>query len=142
MFTQDVEVDVSFNNDGNFKEAEVEFNVSCCCTVLPDCICTYIPFLMQPPRLCEFQSSHYVLSYTDGYMTWPSLHPVFITDTSQQIKEKIVTGIEINTEYTVTVTVLTGSGNLSSSTTFSEFHITMSTTIIHNSLLYTVALYM
>ena len=77
-----------------------------------------MPFLMQPPRLCKFQSSHYTLSYTDGYKTWSSLHPVFITDTSQQIKEKIVTGIEINTEYTVTVTVLTDSGNLSSSTIY------------------------
>ena len=73
----------------------------------------YILFL-QPPRLCSFQSSSYVLSYTDGNETW-SNEPVVIIDARQLIREKIESGIKTNKDYNVTVTVFTGSANLSSS---------------------------
>ena len=73
----------------------------------------------QPPRLCEFQSSRYILNYSDGNETW-SNDPMIITDTSQLIKDKIESGIEIDTDYTVTVTVIADFGNLSPSATFSK----------------------
>jgi hypothetical protein len=77
-----------------------------------------IKVLFTPPKLCEFQNSSYVLSYSDGDKTWSSrLDPVPITDTSQQINEEIVFGIEMNREYTITVTVFNDFGSLSSSAT-------------------------
>ena len=43
-----------------------------------------------------------------------------ITDTSQPIKEEIESGIDMYTMYTVTVTVFTDFGNLSSNATFGK----------------------
>ena len=43
-----------------------------------------------------------------------------ITDTSQPIKEEIESGIDMYTMYTVTVTVFTDFGNISSNATFGK----------------------
>ena len=75
--------------------------------------------LYQPPRLCEFQSSWYIVSYTDGNYTWWS-NAVVIIDTSQLIREDISSDIKANIHYTITITVITASGNLTSNATISK----------------------
>ena len=60
-----------------------------------------------------------MLTFTDGNATW-STDPQTITDTSEQVKEEIETGFEIEKKYTVTVTVITIYGNSTSSASFSE----------------------
>lgn len=73
----------------------------------------------QPPPLCSFQSTSYIMSFTSGSESW-SRDPVVITDTSQPVKEDIETGFVLNKNYTVAVTVFMEHANLTSSANFSE----------------------
>lgn len=74
---------------------------------------------MQPPKLCSFQSSSYVMSFTSETETW-SRDMVTITDSSERVKVDIEKGFILNRNYTVVVTVITESGNITSSANFSE----------------------
>ena len=72
--------------------------------------------------MCEFQSSSYILTVSDGNeIIWSNSHdPVEITDPAQQVKVEIESGLVVNTDYNATVTVFTPYANISSSTTISE----------------------
>jgi hypothetical protein len=94
-FEQDVTAETTFESNGNFKHFEIEF---------------------KPPKLCDFQDSSYVLSYTGGNKSWVH-HPVAIRDTGWVVKEEIESEMRPNTEYTITVTVITDSHNITSNTT-------------------------
>ena len=80
-------------------------------------------YISQPPLVCKFQSSSYILTVSDGNeIIWSnSRDPVGITDPNQQVKVEIESGLEVNTEYNATVTVFTPYANISSSATFSEY---------------------
>ena len=90
----------------------------------------YICIYTQPPDLCDFQSASYIISFISGNKSW-SREPVPLNSTSygQQVKEDIETGFVLNTNYTVTVTLIMEHANLSSSDDFSKF---TSTTISNN----------
>ena len=107
--------------DGEIKELEITFTVSCACQymhVLYPHLLSHI--LSQPPQLCSFQSAYYMLSFTsDGNETW-SREPVAISDTSQPVKEDIETGFVLNVNYIVTVTVFMEHRNITSAANFSE----------------------
>ena len=72
--------------------------------------------------MCEFQSSSYILTVSDGNeIIWSnSRDPVEITDPMQQVKVEIEYGLKVNTKYNATVTVFTPYANISSSATFCE----------------------
>ena len=73
----------------------------------------------QPPMLCEFQNATYVLTLDDDNVTW-STRPKAITNTSQQVEEDIESGLDRDKYYTVTVTVTTDYGTITSSANFSK----------------------
>ena len=79
--------------------------------------------MLQPPLLCEFQSSSYTLTVSvsggDEIVWSNSQDPVEITDPNQQVKEEIESGLAVNTDYITTVTLFTPYGNISSSASFS-----------------------
>ena len=86
--------------------------------------CLFFLFFLniKPPALCEFQIASYVLSYTDGRDTW-SVDPEPFTP-GEVIKDEIETesnGIVLEREYTLTATVITEYGNVSSHTVFGKF---------------------
>ena len=69
-----------------------------------------------------------MLSYTAGNESWS--HESFpILDTSHVVKEEISSDVRADTVYTITVTVLTESGNLSSNTTAQYMKPTSESTI-------------
>ena len=69
-----------------------------------------------------------MLSYTAGNESWS--HESFaILDTSRVVKEEISSDVRADTVYTITVTVLTESGNLSSNTTAQYMKPTSESTI-------------
>lgn len=78
-----------------------------------------LPPLPQPPELCEYQmkTARYLLTISDGVRNW-TVRPqslsrdVVFSDRGQQFVR--------DQEYTVTATVITNQGNVSSTTNFSE----------------------
>ena len=62
----------------------------------------------------------YQLTFTDGRSSW-STDTKLIYNTHQSINEEITSGIEKDRDYTITVTVSTLYGNVSSSTNFSKY---------------------
>ena len=113
-FEQDVTAETTFESDGNFKHFEIEFKVRSLSSAHNQNL--VIHFQLQPPKLCDFQDSSYVLSYTGGNQSWVH-HPVAIRDTGWVVKEEIESEMRPNTEYTITVTVITDSRNITSNTT-------------------------
>lgn len=77
----------------------------------------------QPPQLCDFQSTSYVMSFSSSDSETWSRDAITITDTTQPVKEDIETGFVLNKNYTVTVTVLMDHGNITSTTNFSEYQL-------------------
>ena len=79
-------------------------------------------YIFQPPHMCEFQSSSYILTVSDdNEIIWSnSRDPVEITDPTQQVTVEIESGLVVNTDYNATVTVFTSYANISSNATFSE----------------------
>lgn len=74
-------------------------------------------FYIKPPDLCEFQmkTATYVLDFSDGSSSWSTSpeeisNRVIFTDKTHFIRDK---------EYTVTATVMTAQGNVSSALNFS-----------------------
>ena len=89
-------------------------------------MCTEHQCILQPPLVCEFQNSSYILTVSeagsDGNEIWSNRKdPVEITDPNQQVKVEMESGLEVNTDYIATVTVFTPYANISSSASFSEF---------------------
>ena len=80
---------------------------------------SWYAFLLQPPMLCKFQTSSYVLAITTGNRTWLQ-GPKLITNTSQQVEEDIDNHFEAGRTYNTTVTVFTEYANITSTTSFSE----------------------
>ena len=89
--------------------------------IIITCLYTSCVFCYQPPTamFCNFQTSRYLLSYSDGNTTWFT-EPKTISHSSQLVKVGIDTGLKVDTYYTITVTILTDAGNISSTTNFSE----------------------
>ena len=75
---------------------------------------------LQPPQLCDFQSSSYVMSFSSSDSETWTRDAVTITDTAQPVKEDIETGFVLNKNYTVTITVFMDHGNVTSTANFSE----------------------
>ena len=78
--------------------------------------------ISQPPKLCNFQSANYSLSWTDGNETW-STDPKPISDTSQPVQEDIEDEFRANTNYTVTVIISLQNRNITSQTNFSKLSV-------------------
>ena len=114
MSFEDVTVEPTFESDGNFKHFEIELKVRSLSSAHNQNLVTH--FQLQSLKLCDFQDSSYVLSYTGGNKSWVQ-HPVAIRDTGWVVKEEIAYEMRPNTEYTITVTVITDSHNITSSTT-------------------------
>ena len=127
-FGENVHVDTSLNKDNTVREAEITFKVSVLilCKVKGYNIYMFALGILQPPLVCEFQSSSYILTVSeagsDGNEIWSNRKdPVEITDPNQQVKVEMESGLEVNTDYIATVTVFTPYANISSSASFSEF---------------------
>ena len=83
--------------------------------------------VFQPPLMCEFQSSSYVVTVSEAVLggdviiIWSnSADPVEIADPNQQVKVEIESGLVVNTDYIATVTVFAPYANITSSASFSE----------------------
>ena len=90
-------------------------------------MCERLHCVFQPPLLCEFQSSSYVLTVSKAVsggnviIIWSnSRDPVEISDPNQQVKVEIESGLAVNTDYIATVTVFSPYANITSSASFSE----------------------
>ena len=69
--------------------------------------------------LCGFQTATYVITFDDGHAAW-STSPKEITNTGLEVEEDIESGLDRDKNYTVTVTVTTDYGTITSSTNFSK----------------------
>ena len=107
---------VLFSESGDVGHVEVEFQVmySPIATILYPIIHV---FFIKPPDLCEFQMkiATYVLDFSDGNSSWSTSpkkisNRVIFTDKTHFIRDK---------DYTVTATVMTAQGNVSSALNFS-----------------------
>ena len=75
----------------------------------------------KPPLACEFQTSSYMLTISDGNKTWTNTRdPVAIINTSKPVEVEMESGFLMDTDYLVTITVFTEYANISSNRTFSE----------------------
>ena len=89
----------------------------------------------KPPLACEFQTSSYILTISDGNKMWTNSHdPVVIKDTSQPVEVEMESGFLMDTDYLVTITVFAEYANISSSRTFSESVIPMVSYHLHLSM--------
>ena len=128
-FEQDVTTEPTFESNGNFKHFEIEFKVRSLSSAHNHNLVIHCQ--LQPPKLCDFQDSSYVLSYTGENKLWVQ-HPVVIRDTGWVVKEEIESEMRPNTEYTITVTVISDSRNITSNTTV-QYRTTTSTSELDKS---------
>lgn len=119
-FVQEVHVETSLTKDNSIREAEISFIVGGMYILLHILKLKHI-FEFQPPLACEFQTSSYMLTISDGNKTWTSTRdPVAIIDARQPVEVEMESGFLMDTDYLATITVFTEYTNISSSTTFSE----------------------
>ena len=83
-------------------------------------VVSVISLYFKPPLACEFQTSSYMLTISDGNKTWTSSRDPVIIDTSQPVEVEMESEFLMDTDYLVTITVFTEYTNISSNKTFSE----------------------
>ena len=123
----EVDTKVLFSESGDVAQVEITFEVYIHSTkyVLPLLhteltgyhlkITSFFP--LKPPELCSFQraTASYMLSFSDGNSTW-STEPKALPSNVKVDEEAMFLR---DHQYTVTATVLTDHGNVSSTTNFS-----------------------